>query len=99
MSKSAKNRAKVERLKSKRSARSTNAAKYAAWAGTDKNKKRKQWSLFGTVKVAKHAHTEPNCGNHGCLKCSDVAAIGKIKMRFHTHGPYEAAKLQKRLLG
>lgn len=99
MSKSSKNRAKLERLKSKRSMRAANSAKYEAWAGTDKNKKRKNWSLFSTKKAGRHEHAVADCGNIGCLRChSHIAIPAAVRLRTMTHGHFAGLALQERLL-
>jgi len=98
MSKSAKNRAKLERLKNKRSKRAANAAKYSSLAGSDKNKKRKFGVSGGDRTNAKHQHLVTSCGNLACKRCSLIAIKSLVALRAKTHGKFAAAKLEKRLL-
>lgn len=82
MSKKAKTQAREKRLKDKRGKKAANAAQYAAWSAQGSNRKKKIAKAQDGLTIVGHP-----CGNIGCLKCSEVAILGKLKLRMRTHGP------------
>ena len=100
MSKASKTRASAKRAKDKRGRKDAQKAQYAAWAASGTNSKRSRNRARRIRTVSDTNHPDGRCGNLSCFRCSpEISIPAAIRLRALTHGPFEAKKLENRLLG
>lgn len=97
MSKKSKSAARAKRASNKRAMKAANQKRWSEYAGTDSNRKKRQNSRRMSLGLTKHQHPNGACGNIGCLKCSSVARVAKVRLTMKTGGLYHAQKAADRL--
>lgn len=78
----------------KKDLKSQRRAEWAARAGTAANRKVKRVRSSG---IAGGSHPTGPCRNHGCLRCSSVAARAAVNLRTRTHGAAAGSRLSARV--